>query len=39
MMKEDYSENKFLKEQCWRTHTFQSKILSQKKDEIKTVWY
>lgn len=38
-MKEDYSENKFLKEQCWRTYTFQPKILSQKKDEIKTVWY
>lgn len=39
IMKEEYSENKFSKEQCWRTHTFRTEILAQKKDEIKTVWY
>lgn len=33
MMKEEYSENKFSKEQYWRTHTFQTEILAQKKDE------
>lgn len=31
MMKEEYSENKFSKEQYWRTHTFQTEILAQKK--------